>query len=108
MKKIGKKLGGAVAAITLLLAADAAADNIAWPSDFWTVFSNRVTTARAAETSTTSLYAIPTAVPVRTVAYSAAFGTVADPFDSRDRTWLSCDVEFFNSTKPRGVIFNFR
>lgn len=96
------------AAIALLFAAGAAADDIAWPSDFWTVFSNRVTTVRAAETSTTAPYAIPAAVPVRTVAFSAAFGTVAEPFDSRDRTWLPCDVDFFDSTKPRGVIFHFR
>ena len=101
-----RKFGVALVA-SLALIGVSVADDVPWPSDFWTVFSNRVTTARAAYTAT----AEPTAIalsPAWTTATENGLGTVAKPFDSVDRSSLAVDVSLFNSKVPKGAVLNFR
>lgn len=98
---------GVVAMALSALSGASVADDVPWPSDFWTVFSNRVTTARTAYTATTE----PTSIamsPAWTTATENGLGTVAKPFDSVDRSSLAVDVSLFNSKVPKGAFLVFR
>ena len=80
---------------------------VAWPSDFWTVFSNRVTTVRNADTAVTPQHSAAVA-PALVAVTENGFGTVEKPFDSMDRFWFVVDVSLFNSTFPKGMVLIFR
>lgn len=82
-------------------------DDVAWPSDFWTVFSNRVTAAQNEDTAVTSYYSA-TVTPALVSVTEGGLGTVEEPLDSMDRFWFIVDVRLFNSTFPKGVILIFR
>ena len=67
---------------------------VGWPSDFWTVFSNRVTAARNAGTAVTPRYSAVVA-PAWVAATEGELGTVEEPFDSMDRFRFIVDVGLF-------------
>ena len=100
------KFGLVFLASSILCGFTVAAD-VAWPSDFWTVFSNRVTTARAAATATTEPTSI-TMTPAWIVETEDGIGTVSEPFDSVDRSSIAVNVALFNSTIPKGSVVVFR
>ena len=97
-----------ISAVALLTSVGSAfADDVAWPSDFWTVFSNRVTSARSADTAVAEQYPVAV-VPAWVAAVEGGLGTASVPFDSMDRFWFVVDVAFFNSKKPKGIFVNFK
>ena len=83
------------------------AEEVAWPSDFWTEFSNRVTTARNADTAVTPQYSA-TVAPALVAVTEGGLGTVDEPLDSMNRFWFIVDVGLFNSKFPKGTVLRFR
>ena len=75
-----------------------------WPSDFWTVFSNRVTTARAEFVTTTQPQAAMLGTPLCMDAPFGPFGDTEEPFDSRAFTFMSAVGQNFNSFPPTGYL----
>lgn len=78
-----------------------------WPSDFWTVFSNRVTSARAENITTTSQKA-DLGTPICMDAPFGPFGDAESPFDSRAFTFMSAIGLNFNSFPPTGFLLFLR
>ena len=79
-----------------------------WPADFWTTFSNRVTTARAEGTAVTTCQSVELRPAVRNEVRSEPFGTAETPFDSRDRTSLDDTASLFDSRPPAGLLIELR
>ena len=79
-----------------------------WPSDFWTVFSNRVTTARAEFVTTTTPQAATLGTPLCVDAPFGPFGDEEEPFDSRAYTFMSAAGFNFNSFPPTGFLLFLR
>ena len=104
--------GVAMMVASVVLAADrhvllTGTGEVEWPSDFWTVFSNRVTAARNSDTAVTPQYSAVVA-PAWVAVTEGALGTVDEPFDSIDRFSFIVDVGLFDSTFPKGMVLNFR
>ena len=110
--KVEKRASGVLAfglfALGLLgLAASAYA--VAWPSDFWSQVSGRIS---AVEPSGSQVGAASNGQPFSSAAWASlsgdAFGTEERPFDSVCRLYLATSAIFLDTRPPCGIFLYFR